>query len=93
MALAIVLVICATVIVVTYMLCRVREREQDLEDVYEDISLLRVSIDHFNNIEEANSNNISVMSNWLKHHDEAIEQIGEDMQSLEAVANCSSDAK
>ena len=84
MALAIVLVICATVIVVTYMLCSVREREQDLEDVYEDISLLRVSIDHFNNIEEANSNNISVMSNWLKHHDEAIEQIGEDMQSLEA---------
>ena len=42
MALAIVLVICATVIVVTYMLCRVREREQDLEDVYEDISLLRL---------------------------------------------------
>lgn len=93
MALAIVLVICATVIVVTYMLCRVREREQDLEDVYEDISLLRVSIDHFNNIEEANSNNISVMSNWLKHHDEAIEQIVEDMQSLEAAANCSPDTQ
>ena len=45
MALAIVLVICATVIVVTYMLCHVREKEQDLEDVYEDISLLRVSVD------------------------------------------------
>lgn len=93
MTLAIVLVICATVIVVTYMLCRVREREQDLEDVYEDISLLRVNIDHFNNIEEANSTNISVMSNWLKHHDEAIEQIGEDMQSLQAAVNCSSDVE
>lgn len=88
MALAIVLVICATVIVVTFMLCRVREREQDLEDVYEDISLLRINIDHFNNIEEANSTNISVMSNWLKRHDEAIEQIGEDMQHLQT-AVCS----
>lgn len=91
MALAIVLVVCATVIVVTYMLCRVREREQDLEDVYEDISLLRVNIDHFNNIEEANSTNISVMSNWLKRHDEAIEQIGEDMQNLQAAVCCSFD--
>lgn len=60
MTLAIVLVICATVIVVTYMLCRVREREQDLEDVYEDISLLRVSVDRFNSIEEVNANNFSV---------------------------------
>lgn len=91
MALAIVLVVCATVIVVTYMLCCVREREQDLEDVYEDISLLRVNIDHFNNIEEANSTNISVMSNWLKRHDEAIEQIGEDMQNLQAAVCCSFD--
>lgn len=93
MALAIVLVICATVIVVTYMLCRIREREQDLEDVYEDISLLRVNIDHFNNIEEANSSNISVMSNWLKRHDEAIEQIGEDMQHLQTAVFCSSDTE
>lgn len=93
MSLAIVLVICATVIVVTYMLCRVREREQDLEDVYEDISLLRVNIDHFNNIEEANSSNISVMSNWLKRHDEAIEQIGEDMQYLQTSVCCSSDTE
>lgn len=91
MALAIVLVICATVIVVTYMLCRVREREQDLEDVYEDISLLRVKIDHFNNIEDVNSTNLSVMSNWLKRHDEAIEQISEDMQHLQTVDCCSSD--
>lgn len=93
MALAIVLVVCATVIVVTYMLCRVREREQDLEDVYEDISLLRVNIDHFNNIEEVNSTNISVMSNWLKRHDEAIEQIGEDMRHLQTVDCCSSDTE
>lgn len=93
MALAIVLVICATVIVVTYMLCRVREREQDLEDVYEDISLLRVNIDHFNNIEEANSTNISVMSNLLMRHDEAIEQIGEDMQHLQTAVCCSSDTE
>lgn len=93
MALAIVLVICATVIVVTYMLCRVREREQDLEDVYEDISLLRVNIDHFNNIEEANSTNISVMSNWLKRHDEAIEQIGEDMQNLQTAVCSLSDTE
>ena len=93
MALAIVLVICATVIVVTYMLCRIREREQDLEDVYEDISLLRVNIDHFNNIEEANSTNISVMSNWLKRHDEAIEQIGEDMQHLQTTVCSLSDTE
>lgn len=93
MALAIVLVICATVIVVTYMLCRVREREQDLEDVYEDISLLRVNIDHFNNIEEANSTNISVMSNWLKRHDEAIERIGEDMQHLQTTVCSLSDTE
>ncbi len=75
MALAIVLVICATVIIVTYMLCRVREREQDLEDVYEDISLLRVSIDRFNSIEDINSNNISCLSNHLKHVDEEIDEI------------------
>lgn len=93
MSFAIVLVICATVIVVTYMLCRVREREQDLEDVYEDISLLRVNIDHFNNIEEANSTNISVMSNWLKRHDEAIEQIGEDMQNLQTAVCSLSDTE
>ena len=75
MALAIVLVICATVIVVTYMLCRVREREQDLEDVYEDISLLRVSVDRFNSIEEVNASNLSCLSDHLKHVDEEIDEI------------------
>ena len=75
MALAIVLVICATVIVVTYMLCRVREREQDLEDVYEDISLLRVSVDRFNSIEEVNASNLSCLSDHLKHVDEKIDEI------------------
>ena len=73
MALAIVLVICATVIVVTYMLCRVREREQ--EDVYEDISLLRVSVDRFNSIEEVNASNLSCLSDHLKHVDEEIDEI------------------
>lgn len=75
MALAIVLVICATVIVVTYMLCRVREREQDLEDVYEDISLLRVSVDRFNSIEEVNASNLSCLSDHLKHVDAEIDEI------------------
>ena len=75
MALSIVLVICATVIVVTYMLCRVREREQDLEDVYEDISLLRVSVDRFNSIEEVNASNLSCLSDHLKHVDEEIDEI------------------
>ena len=51
MAFAICLCICATVIVVAFMCFRSREREQDLEDVYEDISLLRVSIDRFNSID------------------------------------------
>lgn len=45
MALAIVLAICVSVIVVTYMLCGVCKSEHDLEKVYEDISLLRVSVD------------------------------------------------
>lgn len=75
MALAIVLVICATVIVVTYMLCRVREREQDLEDVYEDISLLRVSVDRFNSIEEVNASNLSCLSDHLKHVDTEIDEM------------------
>lgn len=75
MAFAIVLVICATVIVVTYMLCRVRESEQDLEDVYEDISLLRVSVDRLNSIEEVNANNVSCLSNHLKHINEDIVEI------------------
>ena len=75
MALAICICICATVIVVAFMCFRSREREQDLEDVYEDISLLRVSIDRFNSIEDINSNNISCLSAHLKHVDEEIDEI------------------
>lgn len=65
MALAIVLAICVSVIVVTYMLCGVCKSEHDLEKVYEDISLLRVSVDRFNSIEEVNANNLSCLSNHL----------------------------
>ena len=75
MALAIVLVICATVIVVTYMLCRVREREQDLEYVYEHTSWLRVSLDRFNAIEEVYAINLSCFSDHIKHGDEEIKDI------------------
>lgn len=75
MAFAICLCICATVIVVAFMCFRSREREQDLEDVYEDISLLRVSIDRFNSIEDINSNNISCLSTHLKYVDEKIDEI------------------
>lgn len=75
MALAICLCICATVIVVAFMCFRSREREQDLEDVYEDISLLRVSVERFNSIEEVNASNISCLSNHLKHVDEEIDEI------------------
>lgn len=75
MVLAIVLSICATVIVVTYMLCGVCKSEHDLEKVYEDISLLRVSVDRFNSIEEVNACNLSCLSSHLKHVDEEIDEI------------------
>lgn len=75
MVLAIVLSICATVIVVTYMLCGVCQSGHDLEKVYEDISLLRVSVDRFNSIEEVNASNLSCLSHHLKHVDEEIDEI------------------
>lgn len=81
-------VICATVIVVTYMLCRVREREQDLEDVYEDISLLRVSVDRFNSIEEVNASNLSCLSDHLKHVDEEIDEIQNELCNRLELATC-----
>lgn len=79
MVLVIVLVICVTLIIVTYMLCGVCKSEHDLEKVYEDISLLRVFVDRFNSIEDVNANNLSCLSNHLKHVDEEIDEIQNEM--------------
>lgn len=61
------------------MLCGVCKSEHDLEKVYEDISLLRVSVDRFNSIEDVNANNLSCLSNHLKHVDEEIDEIQNEM--------------
>lgn len=79
MVLVIILVICVTLIIVTYMLCGVCKSEHDLEKVYEDISLLRVSVDRFNSIEDVNAIILSCLSNHLKHVDEEIDEIQNEM--------------